>query len=202
VFGLRTARPEDQLRATDAEREHVVELLQRAVGLGMLGLDEFGARADQALAAVTREHLSAVLLDLPVDDAPVSGRPEDVLVLRTRLSEVSRRGRWRVPKRVLISSRLGSTRLDFTSATLDHPTLAIELDVTAGSVDLLVPRGASVDTSAVALDTGELTDRGAGRDAVPGGPTLVLSGRVRAGQLRIHRPSYLKRLALRLPRFR
>lgn len=167
----------------------------------MLDLDEFGARTDQAIAAGTRAHLSAVLRDLPVGDSTVAGRPEDVLVLRTRLSEVTRRGRWRVPKRVLISSRLGSTRLDFTSARLDHPTLAIELDVTAGTVDLLVPMGASVDTSAVALVSGELTDRGSGGAVAPGGPTLVLSGRLRSGQLRIHRPSYLRRLALRLPRF-
>ncbi|AOW91700.1 hypothetical protein BFN03_00695 [Rhodococcus sp. WMMA185] len=53
------------LRVTDAEREHVGELLQRAVGQGMLSLGEFTERVDTALAAKTRGELNAVLADLP-----------------------------------------------------------------------------------------------------------------------------------------
>jgi hypothetical protein len=54
-----------QLRVSDAEREHVGQLLQRAVGLGMLSLGEFTERMDTALAAKTRGELNAVLIDLP-----------------------------------------------------------------------------------------------------------------------------------------
>ncbi|MFQ6393404.1 DUF1707 domain-containing protein [Nocardia sp. KC 131] len=54
-----------ELRVSDAEREHVGELLQRAVGLGMLSLGEFTERMDTALAAKTRGELNAVLIDLP-----------------------------------------------------------------------------------------------------------------------------------------
>ncbi|TLF98919.1 DUF1707 domain-containing protein [Nocardia cyriacigeorgica] len=53
------------LRVSDAEREHVGELLQRAVGLGMLSLGEFTERMDTALAAKTRGELNSVLIDLP-----------------------------------------------------------------------------------------------------------------------------------------
>ncbi|QNG20321.1 DUF1707 domain-containing protein [Rhodococcus triatomae] len=53
------------LRVSDAEREHVGELLQRAVGQGMLSLGEFTERMDTALAAKTRGELNAVLVDLP-----------------------------------------------------------------------------------------------------------------------------------------
>lgn len=53
------------LRVSDAEREHVGELLQRAVGQGMLSLGEFTERMDTALAAKTRGELNAVLADLP-----------------------------------------------------------------------------------------------------------------------------------------
>ncbi|RMI33968.1 DUF1707 SHOCT-like domain-containing protein [Nocardia stercoris] len=53
------------LRVSDAEREHVGELLQKAVGLGMLSLGEFTERMDTALAAKTRGELNAVLVDLP-----------------------------------------------------------------------------------------------------------------------------------------
>ncbi|RVW01355.1 DUF1707 SHOCT-like domain-containing protein [Rhodococcus xishaensis] len=53
------------LRVSDAEREHVGELLQRAVGQGMLSLGEFTERMDTVLAAKTRGELNAVLVDLP-----------------------------------------------------------------------------------------------------------------------------------------
>lgn len=56
--------PKD-LRVSDAEREHVGELLQRAVGQGMLSLGEFTERMDTVLAAKTRGDLNQVLVDLP-----------------------------------------------------------------------------------------------------------------------------------------
>ena len=62
------------LRVSDAEREHVGQLLQRAVGLGMLSLGEFTERMDTALAAKTRGELNAVLVDLP--GMRVAGTPQ------------------------------------------------------------------------------------------------------------------------------
>lgn len=53
------------LRVSDAEREHVGEVLQRAVGQGMLSLGEFTERMDTVLASKTRGDLNAVLVDLP-----------------------------------------------------------------------------------------------------------------------------------------
>ena len=50
---------------SDAEKEHVGQLLQRAVGQGMLSLGEFTERMDTALAAKTRGELNSVLIDLP-----------------------------------------------------------------------------------------------------------------------------------------
>ncbi|MBM4602617.1 DUF1707 domain-containing protein, partial [Rhodococcus hoagii] len=64
------------LRVSDAEREHVGALLQRAVGQGMLSLGEFTERMDTALAAKTRGELNAVLVDLPgmqIDPGYVAG---------------------------------------------------------------------------------------------------------------------------------
>ncbi|MGH3785806.1 MAG: DUF1707 SHOCT-like domain-containing protein [Pseudonocardiaceae bacterium] len=47
------------LRVSDAEREHVGELLQRAVGQGRITVDEFTERMDAAMAARTRGELNA-----------------------------------------------------------------------------------------------------------------------------------------------
>lgn len=62
ILGCMEAR---NLRVSDAEKEHVGQLLQRAVGQGMLSLGEFTERMDTALAAKTRGELNSVLIDLP-----------------------------------------------------------------------------------------------------------------------------------------
>ena len=53
------------LRVSDAERSHVIRLLQRATGHGLLDLDEFNRRSAAATAARTRADLNSLLLDLP-----------------------------------------------------------------------------------------------------------------------------------------
>jgi hypothetical protein len=55
------------LRASDADRERVVDALQRHTAAGRLTLDEFGQRVDRVLAAVTQADLAAVTRDLPAE---------------------------------------------------------------------------------------------------------------------------------------
>ena len=55
------------VRASDAEREQTVVLLQRGVGEGRLDLDEADTRMAAAYAARYRHELSALLDDLPDD---------------------------------------------------------------------------------------------------------------------------------------
>jgi hypothetical protein len=182
----------DDLRASDTEREHVLDLLQRAVGQGMLDLDEFSDRTDAVLAASTRSELNAVLLDLP-DLVPDEPAVTDVLVLRSMLSEVRRSGKWLVPARLLISSRLGATRLDFTDAVLAQPHVTVELAVTGGLIELRVPRRATVLTTGVRVTGGRVVDRcrpTANRQAEP---RFVLGGRLLAGEVRIVRPRWWRR---------
>ena len=56
---------EATLRASDAEREHHVELLREHAGEGRLTPEELSERLDRAYEARTRGELSAVLDDLP-----------------------------------------------------------------------------------------------------------------------------------------
>lgn len=62
--GQAGVNPRD-LRVSDDEREHVVSLLQRAIGRGLIDLDEFTERTDIAYNAMTRGQLNIVLADLP-----------------------------------------------------------------------------------------------------------------------------------------
>ena len=172
--------PKD-LRVSDAEREHVVSLLNKAVGRGMITLDEFTARTDTALAAVTRADLNAVLLDLPGmvnnDVASVGQRVE----LKNTMGTTVRKGTWVVPPELVVRNVLGSTDLDFTQATMP-PSVVIELDVSLGSVKLVVPDGASVNIDAVDVTAGDIKDKV--RNGV-GQPHFLIRGSVRGGSVLI-----------------
>lgn len=189
------------LRVSDAEREHVVGVLQKAVGRGMLTLDEFTARSDVALAAKTRGELNQVLLDLPGLTNRETGqlaRPADAavsasdrpLVLRSTMGGQKRSGPWVVPRQLVIHSRMGSTELDFTDARIDHAQVDIQIDVTAGSVELWVPTGASVRGDDVQVIAGSFEDRRRVPDDGTGRPLFVLTGRVVAGSVEVRRPKY------------
>ena len=55
-----------RLRASDADRDRVVDALETAYAQGLLTTDELAARTSQALAARTYAELAAVTSDLPV----------------------------------------------------------------------------------------------------------------------------------------
>lgn len=55
------------LRASDADREHTLDVLQRHTAAGRLTLDEFTERADAACRATTYGDLAAVTADLPTE---------------------------------------------------------------------------------------------------------------------------------------
>ena len=89
-----TAEPEDQmavaaaghghLRASHADREHVIDMLKAAFVQGQVTKDEFDARVGQAFVSRTYAELAAVTADIParqIADQPPSnparlqGRP-------------------------------------------------------------------------------------------------------------------------------
>ena len=53
------------LRVSDAERSHVLQLLERATGRGLIDIGEYTERSGRVIEARTRGELNAVLVDLP-----------------------------------------------------------------------------------------------------------------------------------------
>lgn len=180
-----------ELRVSDAERAHVVEVLRKAIGHGLLSLDEFTERTDTALAARTRGELNVVLVDLPGvthsdPDSPVREKPVE---LRATMSAVRRTGQWTVPRELIISNRMGSAELDFSEARIPHDEVRITLNVSGGSVKLLLPERGSVMTDQVRVTAGSIKDKvgsGGGR------PRFVLAGTLTAGSLYLRRASYVR----------
>ncbi|MEV0294466.1 DUF1707 domain-containing protein [Nocardia sp. NPDC050710] len=203
-----------ELRVSDAEREHVGELLQRAVGLGMLSLGEFTERMDTALAAKTRGELNAVLIDLPgvrligqpaapptnfVNSArsfqqrrPMPGPPRPTVatpgnVIRSRISGVSRRGHWRVAPTLRLNNWFSGVTLDFTEAIMSTQVVELRVDDYFSSLNLIVPAEATVDLDAVDL-IGSSVDNKV-RTGPPLGPLhLVVHGRICFGSVTAKHP--------------
>lgn len=202
------------LRVSDDEREHVVGLLQRAIGRGLLNLDEFTERADIAYAATTRAELNVVLADLPGlvhRDAPrvapaqgrtAGGHPSyggsspltgDVLELTAHASNLHRSGRWSVPRQLRVRNRYGNTRLDFSEAQFSSEVVDVELDAKWGSVEIVLPEGGAVDLDGVtSVRYGSLDDR-TRSNGMPGSPRIRLFGRVHGGSVKVRYPSGWRR---------
>jgi hypothetical protein len=178
-------------RVSDAERTHVVNLLQKAIGHGLLSLDEFTERTDTALAAKTRGELNMVLVDLPglTHTAPESPIQEKPVELRANMATLKRSGQWTVPRQLVIHNRLGSTVLDFTEATIQYNEVRIQLNCGGGTVKIVLPERASVITDEVRMTAGSISDKVGGG---PGRPRFILSGSVTAGSLVIRRPSSVR----------
>ncbi|MGW4717710.1 DUF1707 SHOCT-like domain-containing protein [Nocardia sp. NPDC004260] len=196
-----------ELRVSDAEREHVGQLLQRAVGLGMLSLGEFTERMDTALAAKTRGELNAVLIDLPgvrlvgqpaappstfVNSSPAFTRPASGSngasnVIRSRLSGVSRRGPWQVPPTLYLNNWLSGVTLDFTEAIMSTQVVELRVDDFAGSINLIVPAEATVDLNGLELIGSSVNNKV--RTGPPlGALHLVVHGKIRFGSVTAKHP--------------
>ena len=76
------------LRASDADREQMIDTLKAVYAAGRLAKDDFDARIGQALAARTYAELAAVTAGLPA--GPVAGPPP----ARGRSRRVSNAARW------------------------------------------------------------------------------------------------------------
>jgi hypothetical protein len=68
-------RPYSELRASDSERERVVEFLREHALVGRLNHDELEERIGLAYSAVTRGDLERLIGDLPRRNQPVPRRP-------------------------------------------------------------------------------------------------------------------------------
>jgi len=67
-----------RLRASDADREQVVDILKTAFVQGRLTKDELGARAGQALASRTYAELTTVTADIPAGRIQVPPPPKPI----------------------------------------------------------------------------------------------------------------------------
>lgn len=175
-----------QLRVSDAEREHVAGLLQKAVGRGLITLDEFTERTDRALAARTRGELNSVLLDLPdlrhTDVAPPVA--EQPLMLQTGSGNLKQQGHWSVPRSIVATCGMGNVTIDFTQASCPHREVTLRASAGTGNITVIVPRGWHVVMVEASSRMGHISNK-ATDPPDPSQPVLRVHGKVGMGHLKI-----------------
>jgi hypothetical protein len=153
------------LRASDAEREHAVEILGDAAVDGRLSVGELDERIQLAYATHTVGELAALLADVSPDalsgSVPASTRRGDrVAAVRegrgvrrvvSIMGASHRRGHWRIAKRCSVVSVMGAGRIDLCDVELSHVVTRLNVYSLMGGAEIRVPAGVHVQVSKLAF---------------------------------------------------
>jgi hypothetical protein len=155
-------RTSDRVRASDQERDAVVQRVQQAFAEGRLDDTEFDERMRAALTARTHGELDVLLGDLPAGTAPgtapgPAGRGPGRLAVALK-SSVRRGGRWRVPEQYTAVVYKGSGWLDLRAADLSGPVTTMLAVAYKSTVTILVPPGVRVEMTGFGVTQGADSD--------------------------------------------
>ncbi|MEU7034210.1 DUF1707 domain-containing protein [Streptomyces sp. NPDC046237] len=147
--------PGDSLRASDADRDRIADILRDAMAEGRIDAEEHSERIDAVYRAKTVGELEPIVRDLPAgnrtrqqpevsyaygpDDA--SG-PADSLV--AVFSSTTRKGRWRVGRRTNAFALFGNIEIDLTEALFAQRLTTINATSIFGNVEVRVPENISL----------------------------------------------------------
>ncbi|MFR9790969.1 DUF1707 domain-containing protein [Streptomyces sp. MB22_4] len=184
-------RPE--LRASDADRERVAEVLRDALAEGRLDMDEFEERLEATYRARTYGELAPITRDLPAGTAPApvsfakepaaqSGWSSRVVGGEGSsaggvaiLSGFERKGRWTMPKRFNCLALLGGADIDLRDADFADHEVEINVVAVMGGVQVTVPPGVEVVVRGVGVMGAFEHPRDEGPPE-PGAPRVVIGG--------------------------
>jgi hypothetical protein len=178
VYSVVVSTDHRDMRISDAERERVVAQLNTAVSEGRLTLAEFEERVDGVLRSRTFGELEPFVMDLPVQQI----KAPEAVEIRNRSSSLKRQGRWTVPRRLSITTRAGSVKLDFTQAIFATTVVDVVLDSQSSSVELVLPADATADLDRIDAHGSTVRSR-----VEPSGPgvTFRISGDVNSSSVKV-----------------
>ena len=174
------------MRASDADRDRIAEVLGDSLVAGRLTTEEHRQRLDALYAAKTLAELQPLVIDLPTSGTGPLIAPQHFFRKTTAtLAKVRRSGQWTVPPESTAMARFGTVVLDLCQASFAQQTITIEADSLFGKVEILVPEDARVYDSGVAVfGRRRLPDTAPVGDA---GPVIHIQGRSRFGTLKVRR---------------
>ncbi|WP_336669987.1 DUF1707 SHOCT-like domain-containing protein [Tsukamurella sp. USMM236] len=178
----------DVLRASDHDRNRVVEMLSEALGLGQLTLPEYEDRSHQAIAARTFADLDRLVVDLPaVQNLPATAAPA-YRAPSTAPAGVPRMGetKWAVMSETKVRGPVavgpehtaiafwGGVSLDLREATILVGDVTLNAYAVMGGVKIILPRGANVHVEGVGV-MGAFDHKNP-QTGDPTGPRIVVKG--------------------------
>jgi hypothetical protein len=178
-----TGRP-PEIRASDADRDRVVDVLRVAMGDGRLTADEFGERMEAALSARTLGELAVLTADLVTGTAHAA-RAEEVVRIDQKGGSVQRTGQWVVPRRLELRSSWSDVTLDFTEAVIVEDTLLVEMDMRGGALVMVTTPGVVVDAGSLTVRYTDVDVRSGGEPGVPVVLRVRLTGRMKYGHVEV-----------------
>src|SRR5262249_16448748 len=140
---VRSARRPRDLRASDADRERVVEALAQAVADGRLTLEEHAERVHRPYAPPTLPHLARPTEDLLTPSAQPL-RLDESRSVAVFFSSARREGRWIVPDRLSVTAVGGQVVLDLRQALLQGVHTIMQATLLGGQLHVVVPSGVRV----------------------------------------------------------
>jgi hypothetical protein len=168
-------------------RDTVIDRLSSGYAQGQFEVEELERRLARAHAAQTSTELDALVTDLAPSSALVPAAATMALVptqhTRVIFGSIERTGPWAVPQRLTARVLCGHLLLDLREARLSSGETTIDVQVTMGNLEVIVPPGVEVDVSASSV-LGNAEDR-VERRAAAGGPIVRIVGRVRLGNLEV-----------------
>jgi hypothetical protein len=186
------------LRASDADRERVAEVLRTAAGDGRLTLEELDERLDTVYQAKTYAELEPVTRDLPqhghvaapaaaqaADPRRFGGTPGGPPVAVAIMSGFSRRGDWVVPRDLTCVAIMGGGELDMRDARFEEPTVRINVFALMGGIEITVPEDAHVRVHGIGV-MGGFDHPGSG-EGQASGPTIIINGLALMGGVDVRR---------------
>ncbi|NUT44580.1 MAG: DUF1707 and DUF2154 domain-containing protein [Thermoactinospora sp.] len=144
-----------EVRASDAEREAVVEQLRIASVEGRLTLAELTDRTGAAYSATTHAELALLTQDLPGGAVPAPHVPAREGAKRRWfvgiMGDAKRRGTWRIDQELGAVAVMGDVLLDLREAEVRTDVIDVTAVSVMGDVKIIVPDGVNVDLDGVAI---------------------------------------------------
>ncbi|MDQ0941033.1 DUF1707 domain-containing protein [Streptomyces sp. V1I1] len=150
------AEPGAAIRASDADRDRIADILRDALAEGRLDAEEHSERIEAVYRAKTVGELEPIVQDLPAtrrrpdatsyaygpEEVPGPGGPADNLI--AVFSSSTRKGRWRVGRRTNAFSLFGNIEIDLTEALFGQRLTVINATSIFGNVEVRVPENISL----------------------------------------------------------
>jgi hypothetical protein len=189
------ADPQGALRASDADRDRIADILREALAEGRLDAEEHSERVEAVYRAKTVGELEPIVRDLPAAHPPRpdaassaaygygsgygagtdleegDGPAETMVAI---FSASTRKGRWRVSRRTNAFALFGNIEIDLTEALFEQRLTTINATSVFGNVEVRVPENVTLRGSGTGVfGNFEVTTL---EGADPQAPVIVVNG--------------------------